>query len=84
MTHAVKQQAALPVHIVHTRNEAGVICFFVIRTSQTRAAQLKSKLGGGDVNIADYGEILASGYGQQPHRALAEELFNKYGVTFAA
>jgi hypothetical protein len=82
MIHAARQRAQLPIHIIHTQNAAGVACFFVLRAGTTQAAQLKAKRGQAPVNMADYGEILASGYGTRPHKALAEELFAKYRVTF--
>ena len=65
--HAVaKQQASLPIHLLTTRSSDYEECYFLLRTSRARFMQLLAKRQRERVNIADYGEILASGYGSQP------------------
>jgi hypothetical protein len=80
---ALKQvKDSLPIHLIRTRNKYGEACFFVVRTSQAQFQKLMAKQKKESVNVADYGEILASGYGEKPTESVCIQLREQYGVTF--
>lgn len=63
-----------PVHLLRTIDEQGDACFFVLRTSQTEFNRLLEDRQHARVNIAHYGEILESGYGDYPNEIQRERL----------
>lgn len=73
-------RSTLPVQLLRTRNEDGVSCYFVIRSDKLHSRQLLAKRGREQVNIDEYGEILASGYGSQPSTHILTMLKTRYGV----
>lgn len=78
--HSFAYQQQLPVHILRSKNRDGEHCYFILRTSKARFTQLLAKKNRESVNIADYGEILASGYGSTPSARVVHMLQEKYGI----
>lgn len=69
--------AHLPVHLLRTRDGSGESCYFVVRASH---ASYKALLASGKtVNIADYGQILASGFGA-PNLQIRRRLKQEWGI----
>ncbi len=78
--HAASYQQQLPVHLLHTKNAEGEDCFFVVRASQTRFNQMLAKKNRDSINIAEFGEILISGYGRTPSASARAKLKTRHGV----
>lgn len=78
--YATGVKGTLPVHLLRTRNEEGEPCYFILRSSNANLAKLNAKKGKESVDIADYGEILASGYGTRPSERILEMLKKRFDV----
>ena len=78
--HALGIKETQPVHFLRTRNEEGEPCYFVLRGSNAHISKLAAKKGRESVDVADYGEILASGYGTHPSTRILEMLKKKFDV----
>ncbi len=63
-----------PVHVIRTIDEHGDACFFVLRTSHTEFTRLMEDRQHERVNMALYGEILESGYGDYPSQTQRDRL----------
>lgn len=84
MIHTRKQLTSLPVHFIRTCNANGTPCFFVLRASNASFMKLKAKMGKDPIDISTYGEIIASGFGDKPHKALAKRLHDEYDIEIPA
>jgi len=81
MKYAALIQQSWPAHFVRSTDEWGDACYFVIRTPQARFEQLQQQRRLGPIDIADYGEILLSGFGDYPTPALRAQLERDHGVS---
>ena len=79
-THATALKQQLPVHILRTKNREQEDCYFILRASTVQYNKLMAKRARESVNIADYGEILASGYGRTISAQIIAQLREKYGI----
>lgn len=73
-------QQSLPVHLLRTSNRDGEQCYFVLRASRAHFTQLIAKRGKEEVNVADFGQILASGYGRHPSASILSMLKTRYNI----
>jgi hypothetical protein len=71
--------AHYPIHFIRTTDEEGEACFFLIRASQNNYQKLMASKHLRSIDISDYGEVLASGFGE-PTEALRREIKETYGV----
>lgn len=78
--HALGIKNSLPVQFLRTLNEEGESCYFVLRGSKASFSKLAAKKGKECVDIAEYGEVLASGYGTRPSTRVLAMLKNKFDV----
>jgi hypothetical protein len=69
--------AHLPVHLLRTRDKTGEPCYFLLRATQANYQKLMTL--GGTVNIADYGEILTSGFGT-PSLPVRQRVKQEWGI----
>lgn len=80
--NAVSQlRDSMPIHIVHSRDKHGETCYFILRASVSQFNKLMAKRRKTHVNIAQYGDILASGYGTSPSAAVRAKILAEYGVN---
>ncbi len=72
---------ALPVHFIRSHNADGDACYFVLRASKASFRRLMTaQQRHNAIDIADYGEVLVSGYGPHPSLIARGELREKYGI----
>ena len=55
-------------------------CYFVIRAANGQLRQLKDKEEGARLDMRDYGDIVASGFGHEVSAENKKHLQEKYGV----
>lgn len=72
----------LPVQLLCTRNDDGASCYFVVRSNKSRSLNLLAKRSREQVNISEYGEILASGYGNYPNAHTVAMLKARHNIDF--
>ena len=68
-----------PIHFIRTIDDDGEACFFVLRATPANFQKLMVTKQKRPVDIADYGEVLASGFGT-PSDALRSEMKAKYDI----
>lgn len=78
---ASHSERVLPVHFIRSHDGRGDPCYFVLRASKASfrrlmTAQERHKA----IDIADYGEVLISGFGPHPSAIARGELRDKYGI----
>jgi hypothetical protein len=78
---AQKLQAQHPVHLIHSRNREGESCYFVLRASPVQFQKLMAKKQKGSVDVSQFGEILASGFGKAPSAKVRAQLAAQHGIT---
>jgi hypothetical protein len=82
--HCAQLQQNLPIHLIRTRDAQGAACYFILRASKADFIKLSAKRHKEPLNISDYGDILARGYGDKPDRHQAQKLRAQYDVDFNA
>jgi hypothetical protein len=79
----VVKSSSQPVHFIVCRDAQGhmVHYFLKITPEKLRLLQRSSE---DNVEIAQYGAVLASGYGREPTEATKRQLKNEYGYDYDA
>ena len=72
-------KAQYPIHFIRTQDDEGEKCFFVLQASLANYQKLMVTKKRRTVDIADYGEVLASGFGT-PSDSLRKEMKEKYDI----
>lgn len=75
-----KLHAQHPVHLIHSRNREGEACYFVLRTSPIQFQKLMARKQKGSVDVSQFGEILASGFGKAPSAKVRAQLAEQHGI----
>lgn len=76
--------SGMPVQLIHTHDAHGAPCYFVLRGSQSKLTMLRAKMVGASLNLAEYGEVLASGYGHILPLSERQRLQRDHNVSFDA
>lgn len=71
---------AQTIHLVRSRDGEGRACYFILRTTQPRYLALLAKRGTSAIDIADYGDVLDSGYGISVSDAVRARLRDRYRI----
>jgi hypothetical protein len=75
---AIKESA--PVHFITSRDESGCECYFVVRATPANINKIRAAKGK-VINIAEYAEILNSGFGKIPVASVRKELEARYNIV---
>lgn len=73
--------SAQPIHFITSKDEDGDDCYFFLMSSAEKIRNLKS-IESGNLNLADHGIIIASGFGHVPSKEIQQELIEKYNHSF--
>lgn len=84
MTYAarISQQTQHPIHFIHGNDQNGRRCYFFILAPQHKYSMLENHFGHDTVNVRDYGQIVASGFGRIPSAKTLQNLKETYGYEF--
>jgi hypothetical protein len=59
-------------------------CYFYLRTDSLKQAILERQIGKNNVNIRDYGVIIATGFGENPSAKVVNRMKAEYGFEESA
>lgn len=71
------------IWLLRTREASGRHCYFYVRVDPLKKALLENRIGAAGQTITDYGDILASGYGENPPPEVAARMKAEYGFEEA-
>lgn len=71
-------ESDLPIHLIFTEDKTGEECYFLLRARFADYRRLMAEKTS-RVNIADYGELLSSGYGK-PNAQARAGILEQFGV----
>jgi hypothetical protein len=74
------QREARPIHFVRAKDSIGRDCYFFIMTSEQKMDRLEKQLSDSNLDLADFGSIVASGFGTEPSEAVSDMLKKHYHV----
>lgn len=78
----IAKKSSTPIHYIWGTQANGEFCYFFIMCSKQKYDALKEHFGQGNVNIEDYGAVVASGWGKKPDEATKQKLINEYKVNW--
>ncbi len=67
------------VLIKHLRDNSGRLAWYFVKIATTKYAAFKRQLEQKNVDLSSYGEVLASGYGEQPPLRVQQRMTRVYG-----
>lgn len=53
--------------------------YYYVRVDKGKERRFEKDIAGGHIDLADYGTILASGYGSQPSQSIKQQLKDEHG-----
>lgn len=75
----VKKSRDGNVWLLRTTDAQARACYFYIRVDPLKKAILENRIGQSGLTITDYGEIITSGFGENPPLAVAQRMKDEYG-----
>lgn len=76
--NAIIAKSSTPINYFTGTNSYGFPCYWFVMCSSEKYKMLQSKLNTGHVELADYGQVIASGRGKKPTDKVLSELLEKY------
>jgi hypothetical protein len=69
------------MHLVLAKTKSGADAWWYILVDKPKMSAFEKAMKTGDVDLADYGKIFASGYGASPSAKVKQEMAEKYNFV---
>jgi hypothetical protein len=80
-THTVSKSGADDIFLLFATDKTNQPAWYYIRATKTRKKLLPALAGKKNLNLADYGEVIISGYGETVPDPVKEMMRTEYGYA---
>lgn len=73
------KSGSIPIHLIRAKDKSGAEAWYYILSSHEKVRMVaNSEADGSFLNLSDYGQIVASGFGREPTAEAKQMLKDKY------
>jgi hypothetical protein len=78
------KKSSLPIHFIRGKDNTGRDCFFFLICNMDKIRRLQGASENGNINLLQFGQVIASGFGRAPDQGVCKMLKEKYDFLFEA